>query len=118
MRTHRLRSWRCLGKRGRLDCVQGRASYAGPISDHAWNAGAYQGLLRIRDSLDARVSNIQVKTPADFEENFRAYGAQGYNLVFGHGFEFQDAASRVGPEIPRTVYITTSGTALDQTWRP
>jgi len=81
----------------------------GPISDHAWNAGAYQGLLRIRDSLGARISHIQVATPADFEENFRAYGAQGYDLVFGHGFEFQDAASRVGPEYPHTVYITTSG---------
>ena len=81
----------------------------GPISDHSWNAGAYQGLLRIRDSLGARISHIQVKTPADFEENFRAYGAQHYNLVFGHGFEFQDAASRVGPEFPSTVYITTSG---------
>jgi basic membrane protein A len=81
----------------------------GPISDHSWNAGAYQGLLRIRDSLGAQISHIQVKTPADFEENFRAYGAQGYDLVFGHGFEFQDAASRVGPSYPHTVYVTTSG---------
>ncbi|HEU4642022.1 MAG TPA: BMP family protein [Gemmatimonadaceae bacterium] len=81
----------------------------GPVSDHAWNAGAYQGLLRIRDSLGARISHIQVATPADFEENFRQYGAQGYSLVFGHGFEFQDAASRVGPEYPHTIYITTSG---------
>lgn len=81
----------------------------GPISDHSWNAGAYEGLLRIRDSLGARISHIQVKTPADFEENFRAYGAQGYDLVIGHGFEFQDAASRVGPSYPKTVYVTTSG---------
>jgi basic membrane protein A len=28
--------------------------------------------------------------------------------VFGHGFEFQDAARRVGPDFPRTVYVTTS----------
>ena len=81
----------------------------GPISDQAWNSGAYQGLLRIRDSLDATVSHIQTKTPADFEENFRHYGAEGYHLVFGHGFEFQDAAERVAPEFPRTVFITTSG---------
>jgi basic membrane lipoprotein Med (substrate-binding protein (PBP1-ABC) superfamily) len=81
----------------------------GPISDQAWNGGAYSGLLRIRDSLGARTSHIQTRTPAEFEENFRQYGAQGYSLVFGHGFEFQDAASRVGPEYPRTVYITTSG---------
>jgi basic membrane lipoprotein Med (substrate-binding protein (PBP1-ABC) superfamily) len=81
----------------------------GSISDQSWNAGAYQGLLRIRDSLGAEVSHIQTKTPAEFEENFRQYGAQGYDLVFGHGFEFQDAAVRVAPDFPKTVYVTTSG---------
>jgi basic membrane lipoprotein Med (substrate-binding protein (PBP1-ABC) superfamily) len=84
----------------------------GPISDQAWNSGAYQGLLRIRDSLDASVSHIQTRTPADFEENFRHYGANGYHLVFGHGFEFQDAAERVAPEFPGTVFITTSGSRV------
>ena len=81
----------------------------GPISDHSWNGGAYDGLLRIRDSLGAAISHIQTKTPAEFEENFRQYGAQGYDLVFGHGFEFQDAALRVGPDFPKTVYVATSG---------
>lgn len=82
----------------------------GPISDQSWNGGAYAGLMRIRDSLGARVSHIQTKTPADFEENFRQYGADGYSLVFGHGFEFQDAAARVGPAFPKTVFVTTGGT--------
>lgn len=82
----------------------------GPVSDQAWNGGAYAGLLRIKDSLGARISHIQTKTPAEFDENFRLYGEQGYSLVFGHGFEYQDAAERVGPEFPKTVYVTTSGT--------
>src|SRR5512133_2505732 len=82
----------------------------GPISDQSWNGGAYEGLMRIRDSLGAQVSHIQTKTPADFEENFRQYGADGYSLVFGHGFEFQDAAARVGPAFPKTVFVTTGGT--------
>ena len=82
----------------------------GPITDQSWNAGAYQGLMRIRDSLGAEVSHIQTRTPAEFEENFRQYGAQGYDLVFGHGFEFQDAATRVAPEFPKTIFVTTSGT--------
>jgi basic membrane protein A len=81
----------------------------GPISDHSWNAGAYEGLMRIRDSLGAQVSHIQTKTPAEFEENFRQYGAQHYTLVFGHGSEFQDAAKRVAPEFRGTIYVTTSG---------
>jgi len=82
----------------------------GPISDQSWNGGAYRGLVQIKDSLNAQISHIQTKTPAEFEENFRQYGAQGYSLVFGHGFEFQDAAKRVAPEFPKTIYVTTSGT--------
>src|ERR671926_379069 len=81
----------------------------GPISDQSWNGGAYQGLLRVRDSLGAEVSNIETKTPAEFEENFRQYGAQRYALVFGHGFEFQDAAQRVAPDYPSTQFVVTSG---------
>lgn len=81
----------------------------GPISDQAWNATAYQGLERIRDSLGASISHIQTKTPAEFEENFRQYGAKGYDLVIGHGFEFQDAARRVGMQFPKTLFATTGG---------
>jgi basic membrane protein A len=97
-------------KAGRGQATQFRVALLtpGPISDQSWNSGAYQGLLRIRDSLGASISHIQTKTPAEFEEQFRQYGSQGYNLVFGHGFEFQDAAKRVGPDFPKTVYITTS----------
>jgi basic membrane lipoprotein Med (substrate-binding protein (PBP1-ABC) superfamily) len=97
------------------DTLRGRSSLKvalltpGPISDQSWNGGAYEGLMRIRDSLGAQVSHIQTRTPAEFEENFRQYGTQGYSVVFGHGFEFQDAALRVAPEFPNTIYITTSG---------
>src|SRR5262245_35916533 len=63
----------------------------GPVSDAGWNALAYEGLLRIRDELGAEISQTQTKNPAEFEEGFRDYARRGFNLVFGHGFEFQDA---------------------------
>src|SRR6266436_5004548 len=84
----------------------------GPISDKSWNAGAYAGLLRVRDSLGALVSHVQTRTPAEFDENFRQYGSQRYALVFGHGFEYQDAARRVAPQFPKTVYALVSATAV------
>ncbi|MFM8567298.1 MAG: BMP family protein [Gemmatimonadota bacterium] len=87
----------------------------GPISDQAWNGAAYTGLERIRDSLGASISHIQTKTPAEFDENFRQYGAQGYDLVIGHGFEFQEAARRVAPLYRKTRYATTGGEGLDST---
>lgn len=81
----------------------------GPISDQSWNTAAYDGLERIRDSLGADIRHVQTRTPAEFEENFRQYGAQGFDLVIGHGFEFQDAAQRVAPDYPKTVFATTGG---------
>lgn len=84
----------------------------GPISDAGWNAGAYEGLGRIRDSLGAEVSHLETRTPAEFEEAFRDYASRGFRLVFGHGFEFQDAAARVGAEFPNTIFITTSGATV------
>jgi basic membrane protein A and related proteins len=81
----------------------------GPVSDAGWNAGAYEGLQKIGKELGAGVSHVQVKSPSEFEEQFRAYAAKGTNLVFGHGFEFQDAAARVAKEYPKTFFVTTSG---------
>ncbi len=81
----------------------------GSIADAAWNSGAYLGLQQIRDSLGVAVSNVEARTPADQEEALRTYAAQGYNLVFGHGFEFQGAAERVSAQYPATTFIVTSG---------
>ena len=81
----------------------------GSIADAAWNAGAYQGLLRVRDSLGVATSHIEARTPAEQEEALRTYAAQGYDLVFAHGFEFQGAAERVSAQYPKTVFIVTSG---------
>jgi basic membrane lipoprotein Med (substrate-binding protein (PBP1-ABC) superfamily) len=81
----------------------------GPISDKSWNGIAHEGLLAIRDSLGAETSHIQTKTPAEFDENFRQYGAQGYDLVIGNGFEYQEAATRIAPSYPKTNYVITSG---------
>jgi len=84
----------------------------GPVSDAGWNALAYEGLLAIRDQLGAEIGQVQTKTPAEFEEGFRDFARRGYQLVFGHGFEFQDAAATVAPDFPQTVFITTSGNTV------
>ncbi len=81
----------------------------GSIADAAWNSGAYAGLLQIRDSLGVPISQVEAHTPAEQEEALRAYAAQGYQLVFAHGFEFQGAAERVSAQYPKTAFIVTSG---------
>lgn len=81
----------------------------GSIADAAWNSGAYTGLVQIHDSLGVPVSHVEARTPAEQEEALRTYAIQGYNLVFGHGFEFQGPAERVSIDYPSVVFIITSG---------
>ena len=81
----------------------------GSVADAAWNSGAYAGLLMLRDSLSAEISNVEARTPGEQEEALRSYAAQGYTIVFGHGFEFQGIAERVGAEFPNTIFVITSG---------
>ena len=84
----------------------------GSIADGGWNAGAFAGLERIRDELGAEIRHVETRTPADFEEGFRDFAGRGFDLVFGHGFEYQEAAALVAAEFPDTVFITTSGNTL------
>jgi len=86
----------------------------GPISDKGWNAGAYEGLVAIKDKLGAEISHVQVKSTAEHEEHFRSYADEGFRLVFGHGFEFQRAAKRVGRDFPNTFFVTTSGNTVTE----
>jgi basic membrane protein A len=81
----------------------------GSIADAAWNSGAYTGLRQIHDSLGVPVSHVEARTPAEQEDALRTYAAQGYDLVFGHGFEFQGPAERVSADYPGVVFIITSG---------
>jgi basic membrane lipoprotein Med (substrate-binding protein (PBP1-ABC) superfamily) len=81
----------------------------GSIADAAWNSGAYAGLQRIHDSLGVPVSHVEARTPAEQEDALRTFAAQGYRLVFAHGFEFQEPAERVSAQYPNTIFIVTSG---------
>ena len=81
----------------------------GSITDAAWHSGASAGLRALHDSLGAEVSNVEARTPAEQEDALRTYAAQGYDLIFAHGYEFQAAAERVSQAYPRPVIVVTSG---------
>ena len=82
---------------------------AGPVSDAGWYAGAYEGLQSISDSLGFRISHQQTRTPAEYDEAFISYAEAGYGLIFGHGFEYQDAASRAAEQYPDVTFVISSG---------
>ena len=81
----------------------------GSISDQGWNALAHDGLKAIEAELGAEISYVESLTPTDWEADFRSYAMQGYNLIFGHGYEYQEAAIAVAQDYPEIVFITSAG---------
>ncbi|MBV8136071.1 MAG: BMP family ABC transporter substrate-binding protein [Deltaproteobacteria bacterium] len=81
----------------------------GPVSDAGWNAAAFQGLQQINKELNVETALVQTRSPADFEDSLRHFASRDFNIVFAHGFEYTDAALRVGKLFPKTWFIVTSG---------
>ena len=88
------------------------------ITDGGWNAFAYDGLKAIETELGAKISHIESRTPTDQEAHFRDYALDGYQLIFGHGFGYQDPAKSVAPDFPKTVFITSTGSTVTDNISP
>ena len=88
------------------------------ITDGGWNAFAYDGLKAIEKELGAKISHVESRTPTDQEAHFRDYAMDGYQLIFGHGFGYQDPAKQVAPDFPETVFITSTGNTVTDNISP
>ncbi|MCF8000769.1 MAG: BMP family protein [Halanaerobiales bacterium] len=88
------------------------------INDDGWNQSAYQGLLKIEEELGAKVSYIKAPTPSEKKASFRDYGERGYDIVIGHGFQFQDPAKEIAPNYPDTTFITIGGSNTAENLSP
>jgi basic membrane protein A len=81
---------------------------SGPISDNGWNATAYKGLKDVEAKMGAEIAYSESVQQSDYEEVFRNYANQGFDVVLAHGYEFSDAAKKVSLEFPKVKFIVTS----------
>jgi basic membrane protein A len=59
--------------------------------------------------MGARTGFLENLEKSRFEEAFRQYAAEGFDLVVGHGYEFQDAALRIAPDFPKATFLVIAG---------
>ena len=81
----------------------------GSISDQGWNALAHDGLKAIETELGAEIDYVESLTPAEWEADFRTYAMDDYDLLFGHGYEYQEPAIAVAQDYPEIIFITSAG---------
>lgn len=80
----------------------------GPVSDSGWSAMAYDGLTAIKEEMGAEVNN-QEAGGTQIKDAMRSYAQNGYHLVFGHGFEYNEPAIEVAKDFPDTAFVSSSG---------
>lgn len=80
----------------------------GPVNDNGWSSMAYTGLKEIESKLGAEVNNQEAKD-AQIKDAFRSYAQKGYNLIFGHGYEYYAPAAEIAKDFPQTTFVASSG---------
>ncbi len=80
----------------------------GPVSDSGWSALAFNGLQAIKTQLGAEVNN-QEAVGTKIKDSMRSYAQGGYDLVIGHGYEYNEPAIAVAKDFPNTVFVSSSG---------
>jgi len=79
------------------------------VNDSGWSALAYTGLQQIKSELGAEVQNVVASSPAEIADAMRSYAQKDFDLVIGHGYEYNAIGLEVGKDFPNTVFISTSG---------
>lgn len=80
----------------------------GTINDQGWNALAYDAIKSVEKKLDVETVYIENVSQSDMQEQFELLASQGYKVVFGHGFQFGDAAVLASKNYPDTWFVLTS----------
>jgi basic membrane lipoprotein Med (substrate-binding protein (PBP1-ABC) superfamily) len=79
------------------------------VNDAGWSALAYRGLQRIEAEMDAEIQNVVASSPAEIADAMRSYAQKDFDLVIGHGYEYNAVGMEVGADFPNTVFVSTSG---------
>jgi basic membrane protein A len=85
--------------------------------DHSFNDSAYEGLQKAgKDFPNVQVRDLTpVASGANREALMRLLAQQGYKLIFGNGFAFQDSCAKVAKDYPNIKFACTDTGVPDLT---
>ena len=81
----------------------------GVITDNSFNQAGYEGALAASKKLELEMAYSEKVAQPDQPEALADYARRGYNVVIGHGAEFQDSANRVARRNSDTSFLIING---------
>jgi basic membrane protein A len=89
----------------------------GRADDVSWNQASFEGMNSAVEALDGEI-NVeltvveQVYDPVDIEPALIDYAQQEYDLIVGHGFQFQEPIIKVAEDYPDVNFAIGTGFKL------
>ena len=84
----------------------------GKVDDGTFNQMMYEGLQGVKQKFGDKVDISWVENKyqvADIEPALQDYASQGFDLVIGHGFQFQDPIIKIAKQYPNVHFAIGSG---------
>lgn len=82
----------------------------GVITDKSFNQSGYEGVKSAAEALNIEFAYSEKTAQPDQPEALSDYARRGYDLVIGHGGEFQESVARVASRFPDTQFLVVNGT--------
>ena len=82
---------------------------SGYLGDKSFNDGSYACLVKAKEDFGIELKVLESNVPADWESNFVAMAAAGYDLVIGNSTQFQDIIAKHAPEFPNVKFGIIDG---------
>lgn len=81
----------------------------GSANDKSWNQIGYDALQLIAGEADAEIAFSENVAPADQLQAMRDYAGKGYDVIIGHGGQYEDDMISIGKEFPDTQFVVIAG---------
>ena len=81
----------------------------GVITDGGWNQSGYEGIKKAAEKLNAEMIYVENVAQSDQTETISDFARKGYNLVVGHGGQFDAAIEQVASQFPDTFFLGVNG---------
>lgn len=85
----------------------------GSADDKGFNQAAYEALAILEQEFGAETAYSENTPVNEFEQAFRDYAEQGFDVVIGQGFEFGEVAAAVAPDYPDTIFLVTNNPQVE-----
>lgn len=83
--------------------------YSGFLGDKSFNDSAHIGAMQAVEDMGIELKEMESKEPTEWESNFVAMAADGYDLVICISTQFQEIMTKHAPDFPDTKFALIDG---------